>query len=64
MQIVWSEEIKEALERVCTYAHKYRVDVTITFGADGDAELRVEPTYWDKDEPQTERNNDGSRSDE
>lgn len=55
MQIVWSEEIKEALERVCACAHKYRVDVTITFGADGDAELRVEPTYWDKDELQTER---------
>ena len=49
MQIVWSEEIKEALERVCAYAHEYRVDVVITFGADGDAELKVEPSYWDKD---------------
>ena len=55
MQIVWNEEIKEVLERVCAYAHKYRVDVTITFGADRDAaELRVEPTYWDKDESQTQ----------
>lgn len=55
MQIVWSEEIKEALERICVYAHKYRVDVTITFGADGEAELKVEPTYWDKD---TRENNE------
>lgn len=58
MKFVWNDEMQEALGVISLLAHKYRVDITITFTHDGDVEVKAEPTYWDRDTadtPQTER---------
>ena len=49
MQIVWNENSKEAIETLCRLAHDNRVDITIAFTHDEDVEVKVEPTYWDKE---------------
>ena len=53
MQIVWNEEIQEALGTTCLFATKYNVDITVHIYADGDAEVTVTPTYRDR-LPQTD----------
>lgn len=53
MQIVWNEEIQEALGTTCLFATKYNVDITVHIYADGDAEVTVTPTYRDRF-PQTD----------
>lgn len=58
MKFEWNDEMQEALGVTCLLAHKYRVDITITFTHNGDVEVKAEPTYWDKDiaeTPQEER---------
>lgn len=48
MQIVWNEEIQEALGTTCLFATEYNVDITVHIYADGDAEVTVTPTYRDR----------------
>ena len=51
MQIVWNDEIKDALKMVCECTDKYNVDITVHFWVDGDVEVSVTPTYRDKFDP-------------
>ena len=48
MQIVWNENIKDALRMTCEYASTFDVDITVHIYADGDAEVTVTPTYRDR----------------
>ena len=56
MTIVVNEQLKDAIEWTCKYAHEYKVDIDIHIDADGEVSVSVCPTYRDKaDTPQTER---------
>ena len=57
MQIVWNEEIQEALGTACLFATKYNVDITVHIYADGDVSVDVTPTYRDI-QPQTEKSSE------
>ena len=55
MQIVVNEQLKDAIEWTCKYAHEYKVDIDIHIDADGEVSVSVCPTYrGTADTPQTE----------
>ncbi len=55
MTIAVNEQLKDAIEWTCKYAHEYKVDIDIHIDADGEVSVSVCPTYRDTtDTPQTD----------